>query len=198
MNSRREAAAACVGALVAALVLLLSVAQRWAAGHGSTAQAPIVLYQHVSGRTVAPLVAAAGIVALAGAAAIPATRARGRTVAGVLLVVSGVAAAVEALLRRDTAQGDVRKALPAGAVVDATGWPYVACVGALLLVFVGVVMTVRGARWASLSARYETGSARHPRPDDAGTWDALDRGEDPTTSKQQPDQPSDHQEPPRL
>lgn len=185
-GGRWEAASVFSGALLAALLILVAVAQDWASGQGRTAQALIVLHRQVSGRTAAPLTAAAGIVALAGAASIPAARGRGRQLAGVLLVVAGVAGAVEALIRRGTAQRDVRHQLPAGAKVDGSGWAYLAFVGALLLIAVGAAMMARGARWPSLSARYENASGRTSTPagsrppGEAGMWDALDRGDDPT------------------
>jgi uncharacterized membrane protein (TIGR02234 family) len=185
VTARREALAAFVGALFAALLLLLAVAQNWATGTARLQQGLIVVSEHVSGRTAAPLVAAAGIVALAGAAAIPATRGLGRRIAGVALVAGGIAAAVDALLRRNTAQDDVRGKLPAGASVSGSGWAYVAFAGGLLLLAVGVVLVARGHRWASLSARYEGAAARQDAAStrldtDVAAWDALDRGEDPT------------------
>lgn len=182
MTSRREAPAAFLAALTAGVLLLVAVAQRWASGHANTQQALIVVSKHVSGRTAAPVVAAAGVVALAAAASIPATRGRGRQIVGAIVTLVGGAAASESLLRRITAQRDLRHALPAGATVSATGWPYVALVGSVLLVGVGLVMALRGARWPSLSSRYEAAPSKRSVPaGDAGTWDALDRGEDPTT-----------------
>lgn len=189
--ARREAGAVFVAALAAAGLLFWSVGERWAAGRGTAGNQFIVVHRHVSGRQVAPLVAAAALVAIAGAVAIPATRRVGRTVAGVLLLAAGVMAAVEAMLRRHTGIRDLRHQLPADATVHATAWPYLALFGGLLLVVIGGVLVVRGRRWAGLSARYEAPGAarspdssgadrRHPEPTDALTWDALDRGEDPT------------------
>lgn len=190
-SARREAGAAFVGALAAAGLLFWSVGERWASGRGTVSNHLIPVAKHASGRDVAPLVAAAALIAIAGAIAIPATRRVGRTVAGVLLLAGGMMAIVEALLRRHTGTRDLRHQLPADATAHATGWPYVAVVGGVLLFAVGVVLVVRGRSWASLSARYDApgaakdrserpGGAAAPTPTDAVTWDALDRGEDPT------------------
>jgi uncharacterized membrane protein (TIGR02234 family) len=184
-QARREAGASFLAALAAGGLLFWSVGERWASGRGSAGNHLIVVQKHVSGRDVAPLVAAAALIAIAGAVAIPATRRAGRTVAGALLLVGGVMAIVEALLRRHTGTGDLRKQLPADATAHATGWPYVAVVGGVLLVAVGMVLVVRGRRWAGLSARYEAPGTSAPtapvaEPTDARAWDALDRGEDPT------------------
>jgi len=65
--------------------------------------------------------------------------------------------------------------------VSLTGWPFVALLGALLLLVAGLVTTVRGPGWSALSQRYDAPAAK-PRPRDpaVAAWDALDRGEDPT------------------
>jgi hypothetical protein len=56
--------------------------------------------------------------------------------------------------------------------------------GGVLLALSGALLALRGPRWSALSARYEAPAARAAErptgPGDAGTWDALDRGEDPT------------------
>lgn len=46
-----------------------------------------------------------------------------------------------------------------------------------LLAAAGVLVAVRGPRWPALGAKYEAPAA----PTDRDAWDALDRGEDPTT-----------------
>jgi len=183
-NAVRESVTAFVGALAAAGLLFWSVGERWASGRGRAANALIVIDKHVSGKDVAPLVAAAALVAVAGAVAIPATRRWGRTVAGVLLVLAGVGATVEALLRRTTAQHDLRHKLPQDAVTHATNWPWMAVVGGVLLVLVGALVAVRGRQWSGMSSRYERPATRQGRAKrvdtDVAAWDALDRGEDPT------------------
>jgi hypothetical protein len=46
-----------------------------------------------------------------------------------------------------------------------------------LLAATGVLVAVRGPRWPALGARYEAPGPMSERD----AWDALDRGEDPTT-----------------
>lgn len=175
-----------VGGLAAAGLLFWSAGARWASGRGATASGQVIR-GHLSGRSVAPLVAAAALVAVAGAVAIPATRRRGRVVIGVAVFAAGAAAVAEALVRRRTGVSDLRHQLPAGAHAHASGWPYLAVAGGVLLALVGVWVAVRGPGWTALSSRYEAPGAAPrvspPARNDVASWDALDRGEDPTASQ---------------
>jgi uncharacterized membrane protein (TIGR02234 family) len=62
--------------------------------------------------------------------------------------------------------------------------------GGLVLLAAGALTVVRGRHWPGMSSRYETPAARASRETASvreqsttpkGLWDALDRGEDPTT-----------------
>jgi uncharacterized membrane protein (TIGR02234 family) len=136
----------------------------------------------VSGHTVAGVVEAAALVALAGAVAVPATRGRGRLAAGILVALGGLAAVVGAIANRGDARHHVLHALPPGSAVSVDPWWVLAVLGGLLLLASGLLLAVRGPGWSGLSSRYETPAARRVTAPagDAGTWDALDRGEDPT------------------
>ncbi len=183
MTPRGEAAGASALALLAAVALFVAGGARWAHGSGRRPAGGSYVLEHaaVSGHTVAGVVEAVALVALAGAVAVPATRGRGRLVAGALVAAGGVAAAAGAVARRGAARGHVLHDLPAGASVTVDPWWLLALAGGVLLTAAGILLAVRGPRWQALSSRYEAPGAQRERPaGDAGTWDALDRGEDPT------------------
>jgi uncharacterized membrane protein (TIGR02234 family) len=89
-----------------------------------------------------------------------------------------------------------------GATVQITGWPWVATAGGLLVVIAGLLTLVKGWTWPVPGRRFErpdpavgTGADSRPvsRPvttpraaGSAGTWDALSRGEDPTSNSEDP------------
>jgi hypothetical protein len=100
---------------------------------------------------------ALALVALAGAAAVLAARGWMRRLVGVVLFVTGVAAVVLGV------------AAPAWAAV----------LGGVAVAVGGVWVVGRGPGWSRLSERY----VRDSPPSDAphALWDALDRGEDPTS-----------------
>ena len=58
-------------------------------------------------------------------------------------------------------------------------WPWAALVGSVLLAAGGLLVALRGRRWAVLSGRYDAPAARRTAPE-VSAWEALDRGEDPT------------------
>ncbi len=122
-----------------------------------------------------------GLLGLAGVAALAGTRGRGRrAVGGVLLLAgAGVVAATAGVLGRGAA-AEVPQA------DGFTAWPLAALAGAALLALGGLLVLVRGRRWAALSGRYDAPAARNAAPaaparPEVEAWDALDRGEDPTS-----------------
>jgi hypothetical protein len=162
MTPRRE--------YVGVLVLLVGAGVTALVASGATWQelpssSPLpVVPEAVSGARAAPEVRAAALVALAASLAVLATGRRGRLVVGVLVAGTGIAATVGA----------------AGAFATATtAWPAVAALGsALLLVLAGSLVAVRGGRWPTMGSRYQPSERRAETT--RSTWDALDRGEDPT------------------
>jgi len=100
---------------------------------------------------------ALGLVALAGVGAALLVRRWARTVLGVVLL--GVAAAT----------------ISAG--LTPTRWA--ALVGGVLMVLGALAIVVRARRWPQPRRRYEA-PTRTPSGTPRDTWDALDRGEDPT------------------
>jgi len=132
-----------------------------------------------TGGSLAPALPALGLVALAGAGGLLATRGIGRRLVGGLLL--AVALGVVVLV--------VGALGPVG-----LGWP-LACLGGALLAGAGGALAVKdGGRWPVMGSRYGRGTpAAAPDPAEkpvmkpsagrdtsAELWDALERGEDPT------------------
>lgn len=126
---------------------------------------------HRSGAEIAPWLPALGVVALAGAGALFATRSALRLAVGVLLALAGAGITVAALV----ALGDGVRLV----------WPLLCALGGLAVLAAGLVTVREGRSWPAMGARYDRPAAPRTRPDrpasQAELWDALDRGEDPTT-----------------
>jgi uncharacterized membrane protein (TIGR02234 family) len=183
VTSRRELVASVLLCLLGSALVLLAVSRSWIA-HSLPAAAPLPPKRFaVPGAHLVPGARALALVGLAGVAAVPAARRLGRVVVGALLLAAGAgicALVVRALSDPDAA---VRRAGPFVDVAVTRGenlgfWPYVAVVGAVLLVTAGLLVVVRGRSWTSMSPRYDA-PEREPRGEPS-LWDALDRGEDPT------------------
>lgn len=148
----------------------------------------------LTGRDLVPLGAAMGWVGLAAIAALLATRTWGRRVTGTAVLIAGAVAGVTgvAFAFTEVASGGggafVEAAL--GARTDAvpvsvsvSAWWVIAIVAGLALMACGLLAVTEGPSWPRLGARYSrpsTGAA----PSAAATWDALDRGEDPTAAEE--------------
>jgi uncharacterized membrane protein (TIGR02234 family) len=159
----------------------------------------------LTGRDLEPLVAALGLVGLAGVVGLLATRRWGRLAVGAVLAAAGLTVAVSSVPRvAAPGTGEVHDLLvdsgraggvPADAVVTATAvpaWPLAAALGGFLLVAGGVCVALRSRRWPTMSARYEQPAAARPTPatrdaaTDTALWDALDSGHDPTAPAERP------------
>jgi uncharacterized membrane protein (TIGR02234 family) len=147
-----------------------------------------------TGRQLVPAAVGAAVMLLAGVAGVIATRGWGRRLLGAVLALAAVGMGVAA--------GGFGLALPESArpaavaetgfdnvtIVGSSWWLVVVGAGALAAV-AAVLVTVRGAGWPVLGGRYERGPAT-PKGTSmnpaamtpAQAWDALDRGEDPTTA----------------
>jgi len=230
---KRELQLAVLLCLLGAALVLLAGSRPWLVLVQDAQPAFAPRRTPVSGRDLEPGIQGLGFVGLAGVVALSATRRSGRILVGLLLLASGVAVLV--LLLPDVGHlpqllRTRRLGTPGTRAYDRveTGfWPYAALVGGLLLALAGLLVTLRGRRWAALSRRYEVPAARadtgarsedrasaqgrgagaaedrssastpvsEPGPDpgsepgsepgsspaDRGLWDALDRGEDPTS-----------------
>ncbi|MCA1712706.1 MAG: Trp biosynthesis-associated membrane protein [Actinobacteria bacterium] len=133
----------------------------------------------VTGAQLVPAARALGLLGLAGTAALPAARSYGRTAVAAVLAAAGLASAVAVVRVLADPQPAVLRVVSDVGVsdqVDLGPWPYVAVLGATLLVAAGLLTLVRGGTWSALGARYDAPTA----PKQESAWDVLDRGDDPT------------------
>jgi uncharacterized membrane protein (TIGR02234 family) len=183
--------AAVAGCVLGAALVLGSAEATWvttrisdgATALGAAASAPLPI--RLGGSTLAPAVGALGLVGLAAAVALVATRRRGRTVVGVLLALTGLGIVLLAgrialdPLAAVRGAAQVTALAPSGDVhvgtLHRTAGPWVASVGGLLVAITGVLVALRGGAWPGMGGRYQS---RAERPVDA--WDAIERGQDPT------------------
>jgi hypothetical protein len=168
-EGRRGLTTTAVACALAASLVLLAATRSWQ--DLVTAQpSPLPpITEQRTGADIAPWLPALGVVALAGAGALFATRAAARWAVGVLLVLAGAGTAVASLV---TLGDEVKVA-----------WPLLCTLGGLVVLAAGVVTIRAGRSWPGMSARYERPSAAVPPKENASQadlWDALDRGEDPT------------------
>lgn len=168
-----------------AVLGLIATGRTWA-----TVSAPSSLTgaaTEVSGGDLVPLASPVFLVALAAALVIPVMRVVGRRIVGAVVAVLAVALVVTCVrvaldlgrLARDWVGGDGL------AATTAVTWPVGTAVVAALVAVAAVLVVLRAPSWPGLSSRYERRPARRPAAADDGsrgrdTWDALDRGDDPT------------------
>ncbi|MEU7554536.1 TIGR02234 family membrane protein [Streptomyces sp. NPDC044571] len=190
--ARRSVAVALLFGTLGATVVLLASGRVWARGTAAVGGGALPLT--ADGRAVTGLPAALAIVGLAALVAVFAVRGKGRLLVSGLLALSGLGAALSAVLAADgrraldaqAARMTADTAAHVGALTH-TAWPYVTAAGAALILLAGLLALRFGRSWPAMGGRYERdGStrARTParidpdRPEDL--WKALDRGEDPT------------------
>ncbi|HSV65394.1 MAG TPA: Trp biosynthesis-associated membrane protein [Mycobacteriales bacterium] len=198
---RRELVLALAAAGLGALLVLVAGARGWVLVAVPRLRPLADVMVTLSGRAVAPLVPALGLVGLAGVVGLLATRRWGRVAVGVVLaacglLIAGIAVArlaapgstgVAGLLTQPLPGRDLAAPVRPAAVLF---WPVLAAVGGLLLAASGTAALLRGRGWPALSGRYDAPAGRQVEPVAGGTagpptnavlWDALDRGHDPTT-----------------
>ncbi|MGW6571356.1 TIGR02234 family membrane protein [Streptomyces sp. NPDC054945] len=191
-GGRRSVAVALLLGALGATVVLLASGRTWARGTAAIGSDSLQLT--ADGRAVTGLPAALAIVGLAALVAVFAVRGKGRLLVSGLLALSGLGAALSAVLGSDGRR--VLDAQAARTTADSaahvagltqTSWPYVTAAGAALILVAGLLALRFGRSWPSMGGRYErdgsprarTVAAVDPdRPEDL--WKALDRGEDPT------------------
>lgn len=168
--------AALLGCLLSAALILFGAGRVWA--NVAYPDRP----RTVTGSALVGSLTTWGLVALAGVVAVAATRRWGRIPVGGALVASGASVAaltadairdVEVRVLEDVV---LRRLTVSPTALDLTIWPYLTLAGGVLLAATGILVAMRGPRWAGLSAKYDAPAA----PKDGDLWDALDRGEDPT------------------
>jgi uncharacterized membrane protein (TIGR02234 family) len=185
-------ATAVLGCLLGAALVLLAAGRPWV--HAVALQEPVRVPLSVKGGSLSPAVPSAGLVCLAGVVGVLAARSVVRRLVGALIALAGLGAAVASVIEANPGAGElsgrageaVGTASATATAVDATLWPWVAVLGALLAAAAGALTALRSGSWPGMSSRYERpdgAPARTAAPSsDAALeqWRALDRGEDPT------------------
>jgi len=187
VSGQRELAAVITACVVAGAIVLIAAGRHWVSyalvgGGGDASSGP-------TGHDVAGGASALGLVMLAAAVALPATRRWPRRIVGLLLAAAGAGTiALAAYVLADPGAAAGKRLIsffafsPSPKVtVRATGWPWAdVCAGVLALVAGGFAL-LRSADWPAMGRRYE--SKRKPArgaADEASMWDRLDQGDDPT------------------
>jgi len=185
--------------LAGAACVLVSVRQGWARVVTAAPRPLPAATVSVRGQDLVPLAGALGLAALAGLAAVLATRGLARRVVGGLLVVFGAGAAVTVSLHLGTAAvlaaaagaggtsssaGSVTGGSAAGpggapgvAAASLAGhvtmagvpWRWAVLAGALAVVAAGLLVAWHGPAWPVMSSRYDQPAAPRSRPADAAT-----------------------------
>ena len=179
--------------LIGSAAVLLAGGAPWVRVRFSLADGVPVVAEDLTGRTAAPLATALGLLGLAGAVALLATRGWPRRALGGLLSLAGALVIIDSIRSLGRHPALAAEAAPAGmtASADPTAWPWLAVAGGAAIAAAGVLAVVRGGRWSAMSQRYEAPGSRRdptassptgPTEDPDAAWRALDRGEDPTVS----------------
>jgi uncharacterized membrane protein (TIGR02234 family) len=188
--SRRSYVMSLLAGVIGGGVVAVAAAKPWATvtvgGQGLPA-----LPVSVDGADAVPMVAALGLVLLAGAVSLVATRSQGRRLAGLLLVVAALVVGWQTLTA-GPAITDALRAQMVGAVgsspsphADGTAWRWLTLFGAGLSLLAGLAAIAKGPDWPVMGSRYDPPKgARAASGAEAGTdtdtWRAIDEGRDPT------------------
>jgi uncharacterized membrane protein (TIGR02234 family) len=171
---RREYLTALLLGAAGAAVVLLAARQEWARVVTAEPRPLPSVSIAVRGQDVLPAAGALGLAALAGLAAVLATRRLARRAVGGLLVVFGATIMAVAGPPLTTAQfrvaathpaataaggtaggGGQVTGLPSHVVLAAFPWRWATLLGAVLVVAAGLLVAWRGAGWPVMSSRYE-------------------------------------------
>lgn len=176
---------------VGAALMFLGYGRTWSTTVVTDPGLPTLTIEE-SGRDLAPGGAATALVALAGVAALVATRRAGRLVTSALLMAAGLGSVYAAGAHGITTTEPVSGAFSTLVGVEAastsatsgTAWWLLAALGGLLVAGAGAVALGTCSSWPVMGGRYERDADRPAPPDaaaaSAGAWDQLDRGLDPT------------------
>lgn len=180
-------------AIAAGIIMLAAGRADWITG---TVDGPAGAMQASAvGSEAAPGLAGLALVAMAAAVAATTSGRIARWVSILAMVGVGVgviALSVRAVLSAPEVLGTVAaEGSGTTGTLEATGsasaWPWVAVVGAVLLLVAAVGAVLGGARWGALGGKYErptgdeatqVGGARGERVD--SDWDRVTRGDDPS------------------
>ena len=183
MSGRRGLVIAVLGCALAGALVLLCAGRVWGA---ATVIATAGRPEHLTatGHAAEPSLPALGLALLVLTGAVVASRRALRRLVGLIVVVIG--GAVIGLVT--TSRDDVVQVLTRHAFgikhavvhVPLSGWAVLAAIGGAAAVVAGGATVLFGTSWPALGARYETPVAKPSTDAATETWDALDRGEDPT------------------
>jgi uncharacterized membrane protein (TIGR02234 family) len=175
----RSAIAAVLGIAGGAVVVLVSSSPTWLRVSLRASAGEVRL----TGRNAAAAAVPLALVAAAGLVALALVRSWLRRLIAVLIAAAGagvLAVAVRVVADPLAVARRSSKVTSAGAPASAhlTTASYICALGALLIIAGAALATLCGARWPAPTRRYERADTGTRRPSD--TWDALERGEDPT------------------
>jgi uncharacterized membrane protein (TIGR02234 family) len=197
-RSRREFGAAIALAVVAGALALSAAGQTWVRLTAVRRPPLPPVTDALSGGQVAPLVPATGLLLLAAAVALVATRGAGRIAVGLLMAAAGGvlgwsgARTLAGRLAVDVATLSTVGSSPGVRLRPDvhTGWPVLVVVAGVVAVVAGGLVVLHGRGWPAMGRRYErpgqaTGGTAPARPQTdeeraTAAWRALDRGHDPT------------------
>jgi uncharacterized membrane protein (TIGR02234 family) len=195
-QGRRELGGALAGAVVAGGLALTASGQTWVTLTAVRRPPLPPVIDQVSGGQLAPLVTATGLLLLATAVALVATRGLGRVAVGLLAACAGAALAWSGFRVLVSGPGLDRALSSVGGSPGVRlegqihpAWPVLAAVAGVLAVAVGVLVVLRARDWPAMGRRYERPGAGQAAPkarpttaEDRATaaWRALDHGVDPT------------------
>jgi uncharacterized membrane protein (TIGR02234 family) len=192
--ARRGYVAALLCLVAGGALELVASARTW--GEAAVHDGLVTTTVQVGGRELVPLAPAVGLLALAAVVAVPATRRTGRRLVGAALATAGLVTAVWSTavatdLTARIAQFAGASGVDVTGVHTAPGWAVLAAAAAALIAGTGLAVVIRGPAWPSMGQRYDRRPARASPPGPGGgpsdrragreAWDALDRGEDPTS-----------------
>lgn len=189
MSARRWYAPVVLTLLAAGGLTFLAGSRTWAEATVEAAGLPGDTVA-VTGSDAVPLVPALALVVVTGALAVLASAGRVRRAVGVVVAAAALGGVVLTLGGSDTvgaALDDAVRSSPAFTgsnepdVVVQSVWRLVASGAFALALVLGAVVTVVGARWPSMSRRYESPAAPSREPQhEQDLWKAMDEGRDPT------------------
>jgi uncharacterized membrane protein (TIGR02234 family) len=184
MNPRRLRLILLAAGLLAAALVLGAWTQPW---FSATFDGVDLIAR---GQDASPALSGIALAVVALLAALMIAKPALRTVLGVVMAGLGVLAA--AILVPLVASDVAALSSMARLIADATGmagftdqpvtrtaWPFVALAGGAVMALDGVAIMLTSRRWPVATSKYDADAAK---PDtNAGAWDALSEGDDPTT-----------------
>jgi uncharacterized membrane protein (TIGR02234 family) len=180
-SGRRGLGIAVTGCVLSGAVALFAVGRVWL--HYTVPRTGLAdLRAAATGHATAGAAGTLALVVLAGVVVLPATRGRGRRVAGALIAFAGVGIGYLAVVTIAFTT-DQLAAPDSSTYTDArvTAWPWIALVAGVVGVATGIFAALASGAWPAMGRRYESaGAAKRGPVTETSIWDRLDEGDDPT------------------